>query len=122
MTTYRAMKTNEFKDAIYYRVACDCDDPEHDIQLVFEADEGIVTLTFYGTMQAWSWGYGCRPNFIKRLWWRFKAPLLFFFRGYTEVSRDMVILNEEHVESLVKVLKEGTDYLRGNDGDKEATI
>ena len=37
------MKTNEFDDAVYYRVACECGSDEHDVTIEFEK---LTTSTY----------------------------------------------------------------------------
>ena len=59
----RVMKTNEFPDAVYYKVDCDCGSDDHMTTIEMEYDNKFndLTLNFY-KMINWSshWGnYNC---------------------------------------------------------------
>ena len=111
MTNFRAMKTEEFKDAVYYRVACSCGSDEHDVTLELEKDSVFedLTLTFYKKIYYTShW----KPNFFSRLWIRIKGVIKLLFTGYIELESDFILQGEEHIDSFIKALEEGKHLIK----------
>ena len=90
MIADNVMKIDEFPDAVYYRVACSCGDPDCDMTLELEYDEEFndVALHVYKTL-AWNtyWGDGnCFTRFCRRLAGAFKI----LRAGKIEVSGDLL--------------------------------
>jgi hypothetical protein len=109
--SYRIMKTNEFKDAVFYRIACDCGSPDHDMGLEIEFDEyPMMTLHIYKDLEASTyWG---QPNWFQRQWKKIKFSLRLFFTGYIKVQEELLIQDEEHIDSLIQALQEGKEILK----------
>lgn len=105
--SYRVMKTHEFKNSVYYRIACDCTDEEHDLTLELDWDDGILTLHFFGNLEVSKWG--AYYNWFERQWWKIKKTFDLWFNGYFEVNYEMMILDEEHLDSFIEALQEGKD-------------
>lgn len=101
------MKTDEFKDAVYYRVACSCGDPDCDLTLELEHDEEFndVSLHIYETL-SWNvyWGDG---NWFSRFWRRLIGAWEMLSTGKVAVSGDLLFQNKPHIESLIDALQEG---------------
>jgi hypothetical protein len=109
------MVTHEFKDAIFYRVACDCGDERCDLTLTLELDEhGIIFLNIYKKLRASSyWGnYWNHFDFIRVFWNKIKMTFKIWTQGYIEVEESTVFQNEDHIENFIKALEEGIVYLQ----------
>lgn len=115
MTSYRTMKTNEFGNAVFYRIACDCGSNEHDLHIEFEKDPEIpemIFLNFYKKLE-WSSYWGDDDKWYKNLRNRIKGALKILFKGYIEVEESFILGGEEHIDSFIKALEEGKQYLKG---------
>jgi hypothetical protein len=113
---YRVMRTNEFGDAVYYRVCCDCGDEDCDLTLEFEYDKNInyVTLTIYKNLHA-SAHWGCCWNhfdFIRVFWNKIKLMSSILFKGYIEVCEGTLLKDPEHIDNFIKALEEGRERAR----------
>jgi hypothetical protein len=113
VTNFRVMKTNEFEDAVYYRVACSCGSDDHDLTIEFERDPELPDMLFLNFYKDLAWSsYWGDSNFFNRIWKRFKASLRIFFVGYIEVEESFIIQGEEHIDSFIKALEEGKQFIK----------
>jgi len=105
--SYKVMKTLEFPDqqAVYYSIACDCGDIDHNMEVDFEWDDGIMEMFLYKTFY-WKEYYRCLP-WYERVWKRISASLKLLFGGYVEMQGDILIMEEEHIDSFIEALQEG---------------
>lgn len=113
MSNFRVMKTNEFNDSVYYRIACSCGSGDDDLTIEFERDPKIpdmIFLNFYKDL-AWSSHWG-DSNFFNRIWRRIKTSLKILFTGYIEVEESFVLQGEEHINSFIKALEEGKKFVK----------
>jgi len=110
MISRNAMKTNEFEDSIYYRVACSCGADDHDITIEFEKDGSMIFLNFYKNI-AWCSHWGSHLKYRQKLWKRITAALKMLFTGYIELEESF-ILTEDNIESFIKALIEGEEYIK----------
>ena len=109
------MKTAEYDNSIFYRVACSCGDDEHDLTIEFERDPkcpDMIFLNFYKDL-AWS-SYWGDTNFFSRLWRKLKTSLRILFVGYIEIEESFIIEGENHIDSFIKALEEGKEYINDN--------
>lgn len=121
MTSYRTMKTNEFKDAIFYRVACDCGSDEHDLHLEFEKDPEIpemIFLNFYKQL-AWSSYWRDDDKWYKNIWCRIKGATKMLFKGYITVEESFILRGKEHIDSFIEALEEGKQYIKDLEGEED---
>jgi hypothetical protein len=115
MISKNVMKTNEFEDSIYYRVACSSDD--HDIIIEFEKDEKIpsmIFLNFYKNI-AWCSHWG-NLNWFQRTWKRITGSLKMLFTGYVELQ-ETFILSEDNIKPFIEALIEGNEYIQSKKGE-----
>jgi len=113
MSNFRVMKTSEFNDAVFYRAACSCGSDDHDLAIEFERDPKIpdmIFLNFYKDL-AWS-SYWGDTNFFSRMWRRLKTSLRILFMGYIEVEESFILQGEEHIDSFIKALEEGKQFIK----------
>jgi len=105
------MRTNEFEgqQTVFYRISCACDEPEHDLSVEFEWDDGIMELFFYKTIY-WKHYYAHYPWYNK-LWKRISASFKLLFGGYLEMQGDILIMEEQHIDSFIEALQEGKTKL-----------
>lgn len=113
-TSYRAMKIHEFKECVYYRVCCDCGNPEHDINLELEKDEdlGMIFLNMYAKLRASV--YWRAENIFQVLWNKIKITFILWFKGYIEVEESFILKGPQHIDSFINALTEGRSYLNKN--------
>ena len=115
MISSKVMKTNEFDDAVYYRVACECGSDEHDVTIEFEKlpdIDDMIFLNFYKKIY-WSSNWKSNDNWLRNIWFRIKGSLKILFLGYLELEGDFIIKGEEHIDSFTEALKEGKSYIKG---------
>jgi len=113
------MLIEEYKDGTsFWRVPCDCSDPDHDVHLWFEVDEdGIPALRITRQLGYYknSW-YDDAPAYERflrwcdRMWDRFKAANKILFKGYLTMDGE-VCLSKEGIEGLQFALTEGTKVM-----------
>jgi len=116
------MKTNEFKDAIFYRVACDCGSDEHDLHMEFEKDSEIpemIFLNFYKKL-VWSSYWGDHDKWYRNFWLRIKGATKMIFKGYIEVEESFILRGEDHIDSFIEALEEGKQYMKDVKGEEDA--
>ena len=111
----KVMLIEEYKDGTsFWRVPCDCSDPDHDAHLWFEVDEdGIAALRFtrqFGFFEN-SW-YSQDPWYMRladwrrRMWKRIKASMKILFKGYFTMDGELC-LTKEGIDGLQYALTEG---------------
>lgn len=112
----KVMLVKEYKDGTsFWRVPCDCSDPDHDVHLWFEVDDdGIAALnitrelgyyenSFYSD-DPW---FKRLPRWFGRMWNRFKAANKILFKGYLTMNGE-VCLDKDGIAGLQLALTEGT--------------
>jgi hypothetical protein len=112
----KVMLVEEYKDGTsFWRVPCDCSDPDHDVHLWFEVDDdGIAALRITRQLGYYknSW-YDDAPvyeRFLRwcdRMWDRFKAANKILFKGYLTMDGD-VCLTKDGIDGLQYALTEGS--------------
>lgn len=127
------MKFSIGKTGVYYRVACDCKQPECDMELSLEKDEDFpgIYCTFTKTLrafadlysEAWLDGWGW-ADFIRI----FKNKLILcwkiIFTGKIEVSEVLILRNKTQISNLLLALMEGRSFLeemeKGEQNEKKS--
>lgn len=103
---HNIMKTGEWPDADSYRVACDCHDPAHDldvwIELESDSETQDVTLTFHKELYTPIWESGFN---------RFREALRILFGGTSRVSGS-IILKKSVAENLLATMQQSIDRLK----------
>lgn len=114
MTSYRVMKTNEFEDAVFYKIACDCGSDNHDLHFEFEKDPDLdfIYLNMYAKLE-WSSYWNYEDKWYKNFWCRIKGAFKMLFKGYIEVEESLILRGEEHINSFIEALEEGKQYVKG---------
>ena len=115
----KVMLVEEYKDGTsFWRVPCDCSDPEHDAHLWFEVDDdGIAALRITRQLGFYenSW-YSEDPWYMRvgswrrRMWKRIKASASMLFKGYYTMDGDLC-LNKDGIDGLQYALAEGKKAL-----------
>lgn len=108
---YKVMKTDQFEKSVFYRVACACSDPNHDLTLELEKDDfPYISLNIFGKIRT-SIYYGDH-NWFGRQWRRIKLSMKLLFTGYIEMQEDFLMMDNGHIDSFIKALEEGREYLK----------
>ena len=114
----KLMKIDEYDDGeSFWRVACDCASPNHDVSLYFETDKKSRSLTLNLGMEVSSNDISFYHNVYDKRWywvewlidniaWRIKTASKILFFGRIEVSGD-VILNQDGIGAMQVALEEG---------------
>jgi len=106
------MKTNEFDDSIYYRVACTCGSDEHDVTIELEKDKEIPSMVFLNFYKKIGWcSHWGNLNIFERFWKRIKCSFIMLFIGYVELEESF-ILSKDNIEPFIEALNEGREYLK----------
>jgi hypothetical protein len=108
------MKTAQYDKAVYYRMACDCTSPNHDMTIELETDEDFLSLHLYCDLEAdIHWG---DTNRFQRLWKRIKIAARVIFTGYMKVGEEFLFQEEKHIDSFINALEEGKQLLKEKKG------
>lgn len=110
---FRIMKTHEFDDSIYYRAACECNDGNHDLELMLEVDEdNIMSLIIRGKLKTTAhWHH---YNIFERAWLRLKYSMILLFRGWFHLHHDFMIREERQIDDFIKAIESGKHQLIKN--------
>jgi len=108
------MKTNQFDDSVYYRVACECGSDDHGITIELEKDikiPSMIFMNFYKNI-AWCshWGH---LNWFERVYKRIKCSIIMLFTGYVELQ-ECFILSNNNIEPFIEALIEGKELLKSD--------
>jgi len=99
------MKTGEWPDADCYRVACECHDRDHDLDVWIEAEGDQetceITLTFYKELATPTW----RPGFN-----RLREALRILFTGSSRWE-GTIILKQDVAQNLLHTIQRSIDRL-----------
>lgn len=119
----KVMLVEEYKDGTsFWRVPCDCNDPDHDVHLWFEVDEdgiGALRITRQLGFYENSW-YSQDPWYMRfadwrrRMWKRIKASMKILFKGYLTMDGD-VCLTKDGIDGLQYALSEGKKAMVKNE-------
>lgn len=119
MPIFRVMKTHEFDDSIYYRVACQCGDPQCDLTLEIDYDKKIGTINLFMSkklMASAHWGgYWKYCDFIRVIWKKLGMIWDIATKGYIEVSEETMIQGEEHIDNFIEALQQGKKFMIGKE-------
>ena len=116
------MKFGQIGQSIFYRVACDCTDPQCDITLDLEYDEDIkrVCLNMYKTLRASAhWDYTGRWgwfDWVRILLNKIKMCWTITTKGYIELSETFFLCEEKQIDDFINALHEGRKILLENRG------
>jgi hypothetical protein len=104
------MKTHEFPDAVFYRIACDCGDPSCDICIELEKDEDMpyVDLNIYKTLYYIADNYS---PFYKVLWRKIKAICSILFIGHIKIE-EVFLMRESQINGFIQALEEGREHIQ----------
>ena len=94
----------------YWRVACDCTEPDHDAKLWFEKDDDFGHIILNLSMEV---GIYPRYNFLENLWQRITVAAKVFFTGYHTATGD-VILDEDGIKAMQEALKKGLAHAKAS--------
>jgi len=131
------MKTGEYGDAKFYKVVCQCGDPDHDIDFSVEAEDTGVNVNIYTTTKTDHWTESIKKRYdidnpyfqeldwtLKDIWnglvTRLKLTWRIWTKGYikTEITVAMTeqqaINYSETLKSAVKDVKLFKEKNRGN--------
>ena len=111
MISKNVMKTGEFDDAIFYRLACVCGSDECDLNLELEhivEDDCMTQLYIYKTL---CWDARYYPVWYKRIWIRIKTAFQVLFTGRIRTETTF-IMGEEQMDAFVEVIKEAREKFK----------
>jgi len=120
MISDRVMKSNEFNNAVYYKVECDCGSNDHMITIELEYDKDLadISMNFY-TQVSWS-SYWGNYNWFERIWKRITAATKIIFTGWIALEESFLIRGGDHLDTFIEALEEGKrklDNKRNKDTD-----
>lgn len=124
------MKTGEYGDSKFYKVACSCGDPNHDINFEVEADETGVNVNSYITaksdywsqvvkkrydidnpwLQEWDWFW---KDAINGLFTRLKLTWTIWTKGYVKTEATMAMTEQQalnYAETLKSAIVDVKDF------------
>jgi len=103
------MQTGDWPDADAYRVACDCQHHDHDLDvwIEVESDKEVneITLTFYKELSTPVWEKGFN---------RFRAAFRVLFTGSTRVA-GTIIMKRDVAQNFIDNLQRSIDRLEKQD-------
>lgn len=110
--------------SIWYRIGCDCMEPNCDLTLELEkdTDHSWIYLNMYKNLHASAhWGYGEKWgwfNWLRVLLNKFSLCWKIITKGYLEISESM-ILKEQQIDDFVDALQEGKKFLCSHSESQE---
>ncbi len=104
--------------SVFYRLACNCTDPQCDLTLELEANpnDKALYLHMYKDLRASAhWGYTeswYYFDWLRVLLNKIKMCWQIVVNGYIEITEVLIIKDEEHIESFMKALDEGLLFVK----------
>ena len=104
------MLIGEWPNAVMYRVACDCKDPEHDITIEMEFDKkfGMIFLQLHKDVEYCHYDFS-DPAFekLRNIWRTVKAAFRLVFTGYLKTNTEFLLKDLDHIDSFIAALMRG---------------
>jgi len=112
MISNRVMKVSEFRDAVYYKVDCDCGSDDHivTIEMEYDKDFGDISMNFYKQV-SWSSHWG-NYNWFERTWECIKAATKILFTGWIDLEESFLIQGGDHLDTFIDALNEGRSKIQ----------
>lgn len=110
--SYRVMKTHEFNDSIFYRIACDCTESEHDVRLELEIDDDKLGILTMRLMANFAWASYYANTWYGRFWERVIASIKMLLTGKIEVCHEILFLQEDHINEFISAMEEGKQKMK----------
>jgi hypothetical protein len=121
MKKQRVMKFGGFNNigdpgaSIYYRIACNCTDPQCDMHLELESEINQIYLNISKKLVASAqWGYTGEwyvSDFIRVFINKMRMICRILFFGYIEVNETLILEGSDHVDEFIAALEEGKRFL-----------
>lgn len=110
---------NNFKNSIFYSVKCDCtsDDCNITLELEYDKDFKNIILHLYDTLNYPYFISESSISFIRKfeeIKERIIDSMKLLFTGKLEVSGELLLRDESHINSFIAALEEGKKYLKDN--------
>lgn len=133
--SYKVMKLDEYKDEIFYRVACHCGSADCDMHMTLTLDRkyGMISMLFEKKMIVTSNWWETKPvwfdifddtwketkenlrNWVWNLLSKFKNKIKvtwnIWIHGYIETSADLLFNDEKHIEAFVDAILSGKNEM-----------
>jgi len=104
------MLLGEYPNSVMYRVACNCNDPEHDATIDMEFDKkiGMVFLQFYKDVEYCHYDIDSPASEqLRNIWRTVKAAFRLVFTGYLKTNSEFILQDLDHIDSFIALLKRG---------------
>jgi len=122
------MKLYEYEECICYRASCGCTHPKHDLSITIEQNEelsDVINIIFYTDVIVQE-SYISHKDSITRIisdWFgnikfRIKKALEILFKGYTGMSAEFILDEEENIKDFINALNEGLANIKNNKNKK----
>ncbi len=118
---YRVMKTHDFDKSVFYRVACDCTEPDHDMTIEMEIDNDFPNIGLHIYAKLESSVYWGGSNWFERQWKRIKYSMSLLFKGWIEVEQEFLFINDEHISNFIEALEDGREKMRKLTPEQESS-
>jgi hypothetical protein len=122
------MKTGEYGDSKFYKVACSCGQPDHDIDFEVEADETGVNVNTYVTAKSNYWTEAVKKRYdIDNPWlqefdwfWkdlingfvtRLKLTWTLWTKGYVQ-TESTIAMSEQQALNYAETIKSAIDDVK----------
>lgn len=113
MTSRNICLTNEFPDADFYKVICDCGSDDHNQTLELNVEDGTIYLHLY--QKAFTKHVWCpteRFEFIEDWKTRFRTAWIILTQGYAEYETEFIFQNEEGIEDYINAMKNSLEKMK----------
>jgi len=94
------LKSGDWGDAKMYKVVCDCGDPDHEHNVMVEAEDTGISVTIYAT--------------VKSPWWsmnRWKQVWFLLSKGYLQ-QETVISFNEQTALNYAETLKKAINDVK----------
>lgn len=103
-----------FSDSVCYKIDCDCGNSDCAISMWMEYNKecNSIFLHMYQNTKFDSWRYSDNGfiNMIKRIIYKWKQAIRLIFTGEISLEGELVLINLDHINSVIEALQEGRDY------------
>jgi hypothetical protein len=111
----------DYGDAYYYRIPCDCGNPDDDLHLEVEADDCGVHVSHYVKVKTNWWDTPTRFYYVNSLIHRLKLTWQLWVKGYLEYEATTILTKQQafnYAYTLNQAVKNVEEFRKEKDLNK----
>ena len=111
------LKQNDFGNSKFYRISCQCGDPQHDITLEVEAEDTGVNVNHYVKVKTDWWSKPTPFYWLNSIIHRVKLTWNIWIKGYLELESSTMMTEQQtfnYALALNEAIKDVKQFRKEN--------